>query len=109
MWQKQGLCGITLAPEAQTKLLYTKPIVAAVARNLKRMLDLEPCSEGTPHHHESGTSLIQKDILAVQHALQIVAVKMVNPFKDPATEGLICISTGVHAFDDTQKDLTQVK
>ena len=64
--QKQGLCGITLAPKAQTKWLYTKPIVAEVAGKMKVMPGLESTSDDVLHHHESGPSRVQKDILAVQ-------------------------------------------
>lgn len=107
--QKQRLCGITLTPKAQTKWLYTKPITAAIAGKLKRMLKLDPIPEITSPHHEAGASQVKKDLLAVQRGLQVVATKMVNPFQDPATHELICISTGVRASQETQKDLCHVK
>ena len=107
--QKQGLCGITLAPKAQTKWLYTKSIVAEVAGKMKVMLGLESTSDDVLHHHESGPSQVQKDILAVQRTIQVVATKMVNPFQVSAGEGLICISTGAKASTEAPKDLTHVK
>ena len=59
--QKQGLSGITLTPRAKTKWFYTKPVVAEVAGKFKRMLHMKTCLETSPKHHESGTTLVQKD------------------------------------------------
>ena len=107
--QKQGLCGITLEPKAQTKWLYTKPVVAEVAGKLRRMLHMEPSYDKTPEHHESGTSIVQKDALAVQSCLQVIATQMVNPFLELNPDSLVCISNGAQASKETQRDLTQLK
>ena len=107
--QKQGLCGITMKPDAQSKWLYTRPITATVSGKLKKMLHLTQESMLVSSHHEGGASQISKDKDPVQCCLEIVLRKMVNPFQETPSNELICISTGAHCSPEAKQDLTNLK
>lgn len=103
---KQGLSGITLNEKAQTKWLYTKPVVAAASGQFRNMLQMNSVTERT--HHEAGSSNVQKDKDLVTRALQALASHMINPFTTPST-ALVNIATGEQASPAVCADLTHVK